>query len=328
MSNVLVFVLGILFVLLISGCTQTGQVVDVDPGTGDAVAKECPESCDDGNECTADLCDEKSDFECRNVPRWGVECGENGFCQDGICMEKTDNCSVLTEPKEMESCYEKEYIGPAVISRNELECDGITTPEYKSRCYASVAAATDDPSVCEGLEKVPSRDACDFQYAESKAQEYIFASDACESIENDDMRDECMEFEAFVTAPAAMFVQVRGDTQVNTYVVIVLLDRKGRSTTAEGNLTVSLIQEGEEDVGEDIELITLYSEMMEVEESDFRVDTIEFGLVDQGIFLTILAGDLQTPAVRNDARLYVTFATKDGKYVSKRQDFSWDTGLG
>lgn len=318
MNKSVLFLLGILTVVLVSGCTQTGQVTNIDVDTGSDVVKECPASCDDGNECTADLCDGNSDFECRNIPRWGLECGENGICQDGVCVEMTDNCSHLVETEETEMCYFREYYIPARRGGGILVCDGITDNLFIGRCYAYVGLGGDDPVVCEGLDKQESRDECYAFYAKGKADIFIFAGDACKKIENVKMKADCMVLEEIVIAPVGIkdfdAWAVR-DGSGNIYSYFVLKDTKGRTTTAEGDVTVIILQE-KDDEG----MRKLFSKKYYVTEEDYEIYG-RLGEADLTFLIpTISADDFEYQPNANKGTLYMTFATKDGKYFHEQKE--------
>ncbi len=322
MYNAALIVTGILFVILISGCTQTGQVVNVDTGTDDVVTKECPASCDDSNECTADLCDEKSDFECRNVPRWGVECGESGVCQDGACVERTDDCSHLIGT-DAEKCYEETYFAPAAKNESTLICDEISGDEMQGKCYASVGLKTDDPTICGGIEDTGTEDGCYLFYAESKAEIFLFADEACGMIKNAAMKAECMELEEFVRAPVSVkefdaTLNV-GDATVDTY--FVLEDRKGRTTTAAGTLKIVILQKDDDgDVTG-----TLYSGTIDIKEEDFELQNLAFGKRDVSIFISIPAEDFKEPITENVGTIYLTFRTDDNRFFYKQKDLEFSS---
>ncbi len=318
MSKSMLFLLGILAVLLVSGCTQTGQVSNVDVDTGPGVVKECPASCDDGNECTADLCDENSDFECRNVPRWGVECGEKGICQDGVCVEMTDNCSHIMETDDLEMCYFKEYFIPARSDDNVMICDGIADDRFMARCYAYTGIGIDDPGLCEGLAEQAYKDVCYAFYAEGKADVFIFAGDACEKIADAGMREDCMALEEIVIAPAGIkdfdAKAVSGAGKIYSY--FVLRDRKGRTTTAEGEVKVKILQPDDDDEG----LLTLFSKSYTVKEEDYEMYSPGLGEADLSFVIpTIDADDFDYQPNANPGTFYLTFATDDGKYFGEQK---------
>jgi hypothetical protein len=66
--------------VVVSGCTQTGQVINADTGpvdsVNDATAPSCPSWCSDGNKCTQDTCGEETGFKCVHTPLASEACGE------------------------------------------------------------------------------------------------------------------------------------------------------------------------------------------------------------------------------------------------------------
>jgi hypothetical protein len=318
MGKSMLFLLGIFAVLLVSGCTQTGQVTNVNVDTGPGAVKECPASCDDGNECTADLCDEHSDFECRNVPRWGVECGENGICQDGVCVEMTDNCSHITDSADKEQCYFKDYYIPARRGDNVLICDGIADDTYMARCYAYAALGGDDPVLCEGLEEQESRDECYAFYAEGKADIFIFAEESCKRIVDLSMKAECLALEELVTAAVGirdLAAEVGSDKKIYSY--FTLKDAKGRVTTAGGNASVLIINEGDEDDG----VVKLFSRTYEVKEENFEMFRPGLGAeVLSFVIPPIEPREFEDVVKTRSGTFFLTFATDDGKYFSRQAE--------
>jgi hypothetical protein len=319
MNKSLFFLGGILAIIVVSGCAQTGQITSVDTGPG--TVKECPASCDDGNECTADLCDENSDFECRNVPRWGTECGENGFCSEGVCVERTDNCSDTLETEEREDCYFREYFIPARRNKNVLVCDGISDNVFIGRCYAYVGLGADDPVFCEGLEKEVSRDECYAFYAESKAEIFIFAEEACEKIVNPAMKAECLALEEIVTAPVGIRdfdAEVGGDKRIYAY--FTLKDMKGRITTAAGTATILITREDEKEEG----VIRLVSKTYDVEEDDFEMFRPGLGSEELSFVIPpINPEDFEAVVTGRSGTFFLTFAADDGKYFYKQKELDF-----
>ncbi len=321
MNKSMFFLLGILTVLLVSGCTQTGQVVNVDVDDGSGVARECPASCDDGNECTADLCDENSDFTCRNVPRWGMECGENGICQDGVCVEMTDNCSHIMESAELEMCYLREYYVPAKTDKSVLKCDSIADDKYMARCYAYTGLDIDDPTLCEGLAEQAYMDECYAFYAKGKAALYIFAGDACDKIANAGMKADCMALEEIVIAPVGIkdFDAVTAkDGSGDIYSYFVLKDMKGRTTTAEGEVKVRILQADDDDEG----FLTLFSETYTVSEDDYEMFSSGWGENEElSIEIdTIKFEDLEGFRPGNVGTFYLTFIPDGGIPFQKQKE--------
>ncbi len=321
MNKSLFFLTAILTVIVVSGCVQTGQILNVDVGTGPGTVKECPASCDDDNECTADLCDENSDFECRNVPRWGAECGENGFCSEGACVERTDNCSDALETKEKEDCYFKEYFIPARRGKNVLVCDGISDNLFIGRCYAYVALGSEDPEFCEGLEKEVSRDECYASYAEGKAEIFVFAESACAKIVNPAMKAECLALEEVVTAPVGIRDFDAGTCGENVCSYFTLKDMKGRIATASGTVTILITQDDEKEEG----VIKLVSKTHEVSEEDFRMYSPGGWKAEELSFVVpqIKPSDFTDVVKGRSATFFLTFATDDGRYFYAQKEIDF-----
>lgn len=306
MNRPIFLALGLVLLILASGCVQTGHVVNSpDP---DTIQKQCPASCDDGNECTADLCDEKSNFECRNVPRWGAACGANGECVNGECIEKTDNCS-LEEGDGLDSCYSSLYIEPAIKSRSTAICDEISDFAYMGRCYGAVAFRTGNIEVCSELDEQKASDQCYFSYAEQKAEFFDFDEAACDGITDSVLKLQCLAFRGKVTEPVGFKyfdVWLSGNT-INSY--FVLKDRKGRTTVSAGTLKIFITQEN--DKGEETK--KLYSAEITVTPEDFKeTNLIGVGTEKAYILKPITADDLIEYPTENNGNFYLTFTSDSG----------------
>ena len=82
----IIFAIFILVVLILVGCSPS-----------------CPESCDDGDNCTEDFCSNETDFNCVNQPI--VPCDNNGICEEGEFL-KSDDCPTCNDNN---SCTEDIY---------------------------------------------------------------------------------------------------------------------------------------------------------------------------------------------------------------------------
>ncbi len=319
MNRSVLFLIGIVAVLFVSGCTQTGQITNIEIDTGSDVQKECPASCDDSNECTADLCDDKSDFKCRNVPRWGQECGDIGVCQNGVCVEMTDNCSQIVASSDAMHCYWKEYFIPAAEQESVLLCDEIVGDSYHAMCYASVGLELDEPVICEGIADQASRDVCYEYYAEGKADIYIFAGDACEKISDAEMKSDCMMLEEVVIAPVGIREFEVNINYGKIYSYLTLKDRRGRITVSDGTVRITIMQSDDE--GENTKI--LYSETYDVEEEDFEPSP-EFGKDDLSFIIpTITADDMVSYPTENNGMFYLTFNADNGLSFTRQEELEF-----
>lgn len=137
-------------VLIVSGCTQTGEITGKVIGGQGIMKLECPTYCDDGNDCTKDYCSEDTGFECRHEPikpccgnldcesnenhsncpidcecvpdwncsNWG-ECSDKGE-QTRIC-EDSNSCGMLKDkPVVLRKCTFQAKIGDS-IEKNGLK---------------------------------------------------------------------------------------------------------------------------------------------------------------------------------------------------------------
>ncbi len=319
-------VFAVIAALAVSGCLQagdmTGRVISVDTGneTGQPSARQCPATCSDGNPCTTDFCSEQTDFKCRNIPLTGKACGENSVCKEGVCQENSDNCSIIygiggvsddVKDEEAEDCYLDTYIGPAVASGDFAICDEIVLPSFVARCYAAIAFDIDENGFCEDAGETPAVDECYFTYASMKADEFIFDEGSCSLIADPDKKEKCMQLESVVTAPVGVkefYAAIVGDS-IHSY--IVLKDIKGRTTVADGNLTVYIKQEDAK--GE--ELKRLYSKTFNVKKEDFELTSLSgFGEQDIAYVIgPIRADDFEELPSENYGTFYVTFYTTAGK---------------
>ncbi len=90
--------LSILF--LISGCSCPNSCEDINPLTNDICSKDtnfqcqhtpkCPESCEDNNKCTNDICSESTNYECK-YEEINPCCG-NSICESGEYKSCSTDC--------------------------------------------------------------------------------------------------------------------------------------------------------------------------------------------------------------------------------------------
>jgi hypothetical protein len=322
--------LSIISVLVVSGCLQssgiTGKVID----TGDNVtANECPESCSDGNLCTTDFCSEETGFSCRYLPVSDKPCGEDMFCEDGVCQSPEDECSYMfgrglltaREVAEEADCYRTTYNVPAVESGDPIICNDIVKPVFLAKCYAAVALDANELDMCDFAMDASVSDDCYIAYASSMSESFIFEGEACNRIRDYDKKSECNGLEDAVTAPVGIkdFHAVIVGSEIHSY--IVLKDIRGRTTVGDGTLTVYIKQEdakGEEDK-------RLYFKKIDVKKQDFRQTALSgFGSKDIAYVIPVVSADdmLEYPS-ENFGTFYITFLTSDGKsfFQSKELEF-------
>ena len=315
-------------VILISGCLSTGsditgRVTDVDvdtgPDTDQSQARKCPSTCSDGNPCTTDFCSEQTDFKCNNIPLTGKECGENSVCNQGVCEERVDNCSfiyggkIITSAAEEDlvECYEDTFNRPAVKAVDTDICDIIVMPVYLGRCYSAVAVDIETMDVCTEPEEMVSRDECYLSYAIAFAEKYTFIGEACDEIRDSDKKKECTDLEDKVYEAIGVkefYAAIVGD-RIHSY--LVLKDMKGRTTVADGSLTVYIKQtdvKGEEEK-------RLFSTTLDVKKEDFTLTSLKgFGEEDIAIVIgPIMATDFEELPSENFGTFYVTFYTSEGR---------------
>ena len=317
-----------LALMLISGCLSTGsditgRVTDIDvdtgPDTDQSSARKCPSTCSDGNPCTTDFCSEQTDFECNNIPLTGKECGENSVCNLGACEERVDNCSfiyggkIITSAAEeaLAECYEDTFYKAAVKAVDTAICDIIIIPEYLGKCYSAVAVDIEAMAVCDEPEDMGSRDECYLGFANAYAEKYTFMGEACKEIRDSGKRKECMALEDKVYEAIGVkefYAAIVGD-KIHSY--IVLKDMKGRTTVAEGSLTVYIKQtdvKGEEEK-------RLYSITLDVTKDDFKLSPLKgFGEEDIAYVIgPIFATDFEELPSENFGTFYMTFYTSEGR---------------
>jgi len=332
-----VAIAAVIAVLVVSGCIQTGQItgqvisIDTgDEGTNQTPVRKCPASCSDGNPCTTDFCSEQTGFKCRNIPLSGKPCGDHSLCKDGVCEENKDNCSFIydieiisgaVKEEEAESCYQSTYIDPAKAESDPEICNEIVKPSFVGKCYAAIALDMNELDVCDDADEVSARDECYFTYASSMAKLFIFADEACDRINDQEKKEECMKLEDIVTAPVGIksfYARIRGD-EIHSY--IILKDIKGRTVVADGTLTVYIKQEdvhGKEDK-------RLYSKRVDVKRGDFKLTPLSgFGEEDIAYVIeAVKAEDFEELPTENYGTFFVTFYTADGKAFFASEDLEF-----
>ena len=316
-------------VLVVSGCVQTSEITGRVVDTGDEPVKQCPASCSDGNLCTTDFCSEETGFKCRYIPVSDKPCGEEMFCDNGVCQSPEDDCSYMfgrgtltaREIAEEAECYQTTYNDLAVDAGDPMLCSGIVKPDYLAKCYAAVALDANEIDLCDFSEDANVKDECYMAYASSMAESFIYEEEACNRIRDWDKKKACTGLEDAVTAPVGLkssYVGIVGD-EIHSY--IVLKDIRGRTTVGDGTLTVYIKQEdakGEEDK-------RLYFEKYDVKKQDFRMTSLSgFGSRDIAYVIPVVhAVDMLELPSENFGTFYITFLTSDGKsfFVSEELDF-------
>ena len=159
--------------------------------------EKCPVSCNDGDECTNDYCNEQTNYECRHDKIY--PCCGNEICEDN---EDYENCLAdckMPEGKE-ESIFEDKPIWERIemikdIAKSDKEkalgyCKEIEQTGYRYDCFNNVAVSSNDDSICINIEDQSYKDSCYKEFATTNKN-----SDICAKIIKDSKRDQCyMDF--------------------------------------------------------------------------------------------------------------------------------------
>lgn len=326
------FILGILAVLVISGCTQTGQLVNIDNQTiiPSQTIPKCPASCDDNDPCTRDYCDKNTNFQCRHTATSDVPCGEGMACVFGVCERVRDKCSItydnedLTKAEaewEVIQCYQESYLGPARLTGNLSICSDILEEDFMAKCVTQVAIGQDDIEVCETLLTLVQKDQCFFDFANFEAERYEIPDHICVKIADGIMKTKCESLKDVVTAPVGFKEFYVGFSGTNISSYIILKDIKGRTTTGSGNLTIYLVEETKKG-----EKIALYRKTLEIFDHDFKLTGLStFGNEDIAYVIRPIDAlrDLQKKIEENKGIYYVTLYTTDGKGFFDSEDLDF-----
>lgn len=316
-------------ILVVSGCVQTsdmtGRVID----NGETPLEQCPDSCSDGNLCTTDFCSEETGFNCRYLPMSDKPCGEDMYCQNGVCQRPEDDCSYMFGNGELTSreiieeieCYQETYNDPAIESGDPLVCNAIVKPGFLGKCYAAVALDANEIDICDFSPDATVSDECYLAYASSMAESFIYEEEACNRIRDWDKKVACTGLEDTVSAPVGVksfYVGIVGD-EIHSY--MVLKDIRGRTTVGDGTLTVYIKQEdakGEEDK-------RLYFEKYDIRKQDFRMTSLSgFGSRDIAFVIPVVhAEDMMELPSENFGTFYVTFLTSGGKSFFMSEELSF-----
>ncbi len=130
----------IVLLIFISGCKEDvveEEIVEVVEEEVIEEVKECPESCDDGDECTNDSCDEGTDFECVNEKK--LLCCGNGDCE---ITEDSDEC-----PADCQDCSELD-VGVCEESYNDLATGECGVRAISPCCGNGVCDSGEDFDFC------------------------------------------------------------------------------------------------------------------------------------------------------------------------------------
>jgi hypothetical protein len=352
MRKSLFLVIALVAILMASGCTQTGQVINAGPDAGAAGSADsgkemlsCPASCSDNDPCTQDTCGGETDFSCAHAPLTGTECGQDMTCDEGKCVSSADLCTTIYRTygkDEGDSCYDEKYIGPAVKAKDASLCGGMMSAYFTGVCYGKVAYAAKDSGICgsasdkpadkEGyLDGVSARDECYMHYATEVAQKtFIFDAESCAKIVNAEMKTQCEGFLEYVTAPVEIkefFVGISNDPASPPKKIVsymILRDRKGRTAVGDGKVTVYISQPDEK--GKD--RIKLFYETYDVSEEDFKPTNVGGFAVREEIayvFPSLEAEDLLEMPAGNTGSVYITFTPEGGTPFSTSENL--DFGL-
>jgi hypothetical protein len=153
MNKTMPLILSLFLIIIVSGCTQTGRMINesaglpnetgtmqVQPNETQASGNEteqnisevltepqnitqprvCPETCNDGNNCTYDYCYKDTGYECVHAIRIclnsvktcpdGVKVGCKNTCINGTCTSCKPDCSEHQIPKCTKQCRECEIL--------------------------------------------------------------------------------------------------------------------------------------------------------------------------------------------------------------------------
>jgi len=160
--------------------------------------EECLESCDDNNECTADICSASTNFTCTHetiIPCCGNEiCEENENCS--LDCEKTN--ITLTEqplPSQVEQKTTEPNIKKKVgVIKNKVlkdpthvqSCDKLEKQSYKDYCFSEVAKSLDNYKICSSIADSYKKDECYIDYMINN-DDYSL----CDEIKDEQLKESC-----------------------------------------------------------------------------------------------------------------------------------------
>jgi hypothetical protein len=155
--------------------------------------------CDDQDICTRDICDETTDFVCRNYPI--VPCCGNKICEsEETSADCQSDCESVVKPEPEEDEFEVQYIDfkkkiEDAVAMSKTDYDGAInicgefTDEQraeKDACYESIYRETSNIDACDKVFNQDKKDACYMDYALNKKDNTI-----CEKIFNNYLRGSC-----------------------------------------------------------------------------------------------------------------------------------------
>lgn len=172
----------------ISFTLESGNDTETETG----IERQCPDSCNDFNECTDDYCSEQTNYECINEKI--TPCCGNGICEpDEQCAKdciggnedtaKTDDFDALT-------IWEKVDAIKGIAEDNPIQakagCDDIGVASHRNQCYYNIAEITGVIDYCDLITDQKIKDRCYTKVAEISGNNKI-----CDSLSTESRRDNC-----------------------------------------------------------------------------------------------------------------------------------------
>lgn len=188
-----------------------------EPGPGPEPKPECPDSCDDNNECTEDICSELTGYKCQHnkiVPCCGnFECEASEDYNDcpidckkpsgtdpfaGLSpwekLEKIKEIAKTDERKASDYCNgleQQAYIDQCLLNIGEITakegyCNRIQDDRTKDICLSKVAEKTNDKKICDKISAENRRDSCYMNFVINNNDYTV-----CGKISNEYLRQSC-----------------------------------------------------------------------------------------------------------------------------------------
>jgi len=169
------------------------------------IFKKCPASCDDGNECTEDVCEERTGFECHYI--------QLPNCPAPLPEPEPEPEELPPLPAIDETIPEEEIVDippPPLREKNTIEiiedlkelmqndpeaakkeCETLSHSEDVDYCYETLAAEAQDSNYCDIIQDADMRDRCYSNYALNTLDFSV-----CERISDEDFKESCEELGA------------------------------------------------------------------------------------------------------------------------------------
>jgi len=149
----------------------------------------CPLTCDDFDQCTADLCNAATNYQCVNQDI--KPCCGNRQCDVG---ESYDNCpsdcdfvqQTATTVSTVRDVIDEVTNLAGNPGEAQLYCDGIEKASYKDSCFTTLAKETNTNSFCDPIVSESKRDNCYTNFALSG--DYT----VCDNIGNKYLKQSCV----------------------------------------------------------------------------------------------------------------------------------------